>query len=426
MAAATTSMVVVAFVLPLAFLLRDLATQRAVTKAVLESQSLVSVLAAVDPGARPGVVESLRAHTTDEVSVFLPDGTVLGRPAAADAGVAEAMKGHALTRHRDGGREVLAPLVTGQGQTLVVRVTASKERLRRGVGQAWLLLAVVAITLVVIAVAVADRLARSILGPVEGLADTARQLESGHLDARAAPGGPPEVASVAHALNGLAQRILDLIAAERESLADLSHRLRTPLTALRLEADTLPDPVAAERMGSAVDGLATAVDNLIGLVRQGATNGGEPTDVASVVADRAAFWSTLAEDQGRYVTLDIESGLPPVPVASANLADALDAVLGNVFAHTPEGTGFRIELRGAGDEVQVLVDDMGPGFVHDDVLQRGVSRAGSTGLGLDICRRVAASAGGTVQLGRSAFGGGRVEIRLPVAFDHLTTFPKSR
>src|SRR3954451_9738183 len=91
LAAATTSMVVIAFVLPLAFLLRDLATQRAVTKAVLESQSLVSVLAVVDPATRPGVVESLRAHTSDEVSVFLPDGAVLGQPARADAAVAEAM-----------------------------------------------------------------------------------------------------------------------------------------------------------------------------------------------------------------------------------------------------------------------------------------------------------------------------------------------
>src|SRR3954468_2072909 len=115
MAAATTSMVVIAFVLPLAFLLRDLATQRAVTKAVLESQSLVSVLAAVDSAARPSVVASLRAHTADEVSVFLPDGTVLGQPARADAAVAEAMRGRASTRHRDGGREVLAPLVTGDG-----------------------------------------------------------------------------------------------------------------------------------------------------------------------------------------------------------------------------------------------------------------------------------------------------------------------
>jgi signal transduction histidine kinase len=426
MAAATTSMVVVAFVLPLAFLLRDLATQRAVTKAVLESQSLVSVLAAVDSGARPGVVESLRAHTTDEVSVFLPDGTVLGRPAQADSGVAEAMRGHALTRHRNGGREVLAPLVTGDRQTLVVRVTASKASLRHGVGQAWLLLAIVAFALVIIAVVVADRLARSMLRPVEGLVRTAKQLESGQLDARASPGGPPEVAAVAHALNGLAQRILDLIADERESLADLSHRLRTPLTALRLEADTLPDPVAAERMGSAVDGLADAVDDLIGRARQGTTSAGEPTDVAVVVADRAEFWSTLAEDQGRYVGLAVESGLPPVFVAPANLADALDAVLGNVFAHTPEGTGFRIELHGLGDQVQILVDDMGPGFAHDDVLERGVSRAGSTGLGLDICRRVAASAGGTVRLDRSAFGGGRVEIRFPAAVDRLTTFPKSR
>src|SRR5438477_8133965 len=107
MAAATTSMVVLAFVVPLGLLVRDMASERAMSKATLEAQSLVSVLTAVDPAARAGVVTAFRQHTSDRVSVFLPDGSVLGDAAPIDTGVTDAMRGRAFTRDRDGNREVL-------------------------------------------------------------------------------------------------------------------------------------------------------------------------------------------------------------------------------------------------------------------------------------------------------------------------------
>src|SRR5205085_4402844 len=110
--------------------------------------------------------------------------------------VGAAMRGKAYTRDRDGTREVLSPLVTGTGDALVVRVAVPRDRLRSGVTHAWELLAAVALALVIIALVLADRLARAIVPPIGALAATARRLESGDLEARAAPDGPPEVEEV--------------------------------------------------------------------------------------------------------------------------------------------------------------------------------------------------------------------------------------
>lgn len=110
---------------------------------------------------------------------------------------------------------------------------------------------------------------------------------------------------------------------------------------------------------------------------------------------RRGCWTVLAEDTGRAVTLDVAvTGPMPVGVAADELAAALDALLGNVFAHTPDGTAFAVTLtaRIGGGATLTLADD-GPGLAADQV-RRGASSGGSTGLGLDIARRVAQSSGG--------------------------------
>ncbi len=64
-----------------------------------------------------------------------------------------------------------------------------------------------------------------------------------------------------------------------------------------------------------------------------------------------AFWSVLAEDTGRTVELDLAPGPLPVAVPADELAAAVDALLGNVFAHTPDGTAFAVRLAPGGDHV---------------------------------------------------------------------------
>nr|MDT0665733.1 HAMP domain-containing sensor histidine kinase [Micromonospora sp. DSM 115978] len=188
----------------------------------------------------------------------------------------------------------------------------------------------------------------------------------------------------------------------------------TPLTALRLEAESLADPAEAERLTGGVDGLERAVSALIRQARwRSDTDHDAQCDAAEVVRSRVAFWSVLAEDTGRDLTTDLASGPLLVRLPADELSAAVDALLGNVFAHTPDGTGFAVTVAptvgGAG--ATVVVSDDGPGLAGNE-LGRGVSDGGSTGLGLDIARQAEAASGGTVELGASGTGGARILLRL--------------
>ncbi|BAL89252.1 putative two-component system sensor kinase [Actinoplanes missouriensis 431] len=406
--AGTTVLVLLAFLVPLAVLVRDFAEDRALSRAGDAVQTIVPLV---------GDVGGLRRAVTAQavpVTVFLPDGSALGAPAAPTPAVRlAAARGRALTVTTDEGRELVVPVVSG-GRTTVVRTLVTDEALTHGVTRAWLTLAGLGLALVLLGLLVADRLARSITRPITELSSVSHRLANAELSARAAPSGPRELREVAGALNHLAGRIQELLTAEREQLADLSHRLRTPLTALRLEAESLRDPEEAARVAAATDQLARAVTAVIQQARRPPVAAAS-CDAAAVVRDRVAFWAVLAEDTGRALTQSVPAAEVPVGVAADDLGAALDALLGNVFAHTPEGTGFAVTLEarpegGAAGGAVLTVADAGPGFA-ESAARRGVSEGGSTGLGLDIARRVAVS----FEVGVAAEGGAEVRLGLPGA-----------
>ncbi|MFC7588678.1 sensor histidine kinase [Nonomuraea antimicrobica] len=348
------------------------------------------------------------------VTVFLPDESpdrnTVGAPAARSDAVRLAATGRSVTAAVPGGREVLVSAQSPDG-TAVIRVFVPDGELTKGVREAWLALLVLGLGLVVLGIVLADRLALAVTRPVDGLARVSHRLAGGDLTARAEPGGPPEVRSVALALNQLAGRIDELLVAERESVADLSHRLRTPLTGLRLDAESLRDPEEAARVQARVDALERAVSAVITEARR-RTAGRDSCDAAAVVRERVRFWSVLAEDQGREVTVSLPDGPLPVAVGAEELAACVDALLGNVFAHTPEGVAMSVRLRARPPGALLAVQDAGPGF-EPALLGRGSSGGGSTGLGLDIARRTAeSSGGGGLTVSRPAGGGARVEVLL--------------
>jgi signal transduction histidine kinase len=202
---------------------------------------------------------------------------------------------------------------------------------------------------------------------------------------------------------------------ERETAADLSHRLRTPLTGARLNADALPDSDRKHQLVAQLDDIERVVDHVIDEIRRPDRQArGAVTDLDKVVAERVAFWEPLAADEGRK--LDASHNRSPALVGSpeADLAAALDALIGNVFAHTQPGTGLAVSVhRSNGPYVDVVVEDAGDGFTDDlSVADRGRSGTDSTGLGLDIARRTAVAAGGELLLRSSALGGAEVTMRL--------------
>jgi signal transduction histidine kinase len=412
--AATTSLVLVAFLVPLALLVRSVAADRAVSSATLRAQSLSPLVATAERGPLELSVQQLNATGGQPISVFLPDGTVIGVPAAVSPGVELARRGNSVTVNAPGGREILVSVQGAPGGTAVVRTYVSDAELRRGVGRAWLILGMLGLALLLVGLLVADRLAGALVRPIGALAAVSHRLARGELTARTRPGGPPEVRAVGLALNHLAGRIRGLLDQERERVADLSHRLRTPLTALRLETESLRDPDEAARIAARVDVVERAVTQAIQDARRPGRGGG--SDAAAVVGKQVEFWSVLAEDQGRRVDVDIAAGPVPVRPGREEFAACVDALLGNVFAHTPDGTAFAVRLTARPDGgARLVVADEGPGFGDADPLPRGSSGSGSTGLGLDIARRVAESSGGTLTLGTSPSGGAQVEVELGAA-----------
>jgi signal transduction histidine kinase len=407
--AATTTLVLVAFLAPLALLVRSVAEDRAVNRAAEAAQSLVPLVATADRAT----VGQAAAASAYPVTVFFADGTQVGAPAARTPAVRLAATGRSLTAVTGQGREIVVAVQGLPGGTAVVRTAVPESALRRGVGRAWLLLTALGVLLVAVGLVVADRLARSVVRPIAALSAVSHRLAGGDLSARANPAGPPEVRDVAVALNHLAGRIRELLQQERETVADLSHRLRTPLTALRLEAEALPDPEQAQRVADRVHAVERTVTALIRHARRRAEPGAGRCDAAAVLRDRVAFWSVLAEDTGRAVTVAIPAGPAPVAVAEEELAAAVDAVLGNVFAHTPDGVGFAVRLDPRPDGgADVTVADEGPGLPAGvaDPSGRGVSGGASTGLGLDIARRAAEASGGELRLGEGP--GTRVVLSL--------------
>jgi signal transduction histidine kinase len=200
-------------------------------------------------------------------------------------------------------------------------------------------------------------------------------------------------------------------------MADLSHRLRTPLTALRLEAERVRAAGAGQRLGEAVEAMERQVDHIIHTARRPQQPLVEPEpqlcDAAEVVRERMSFWAAVAEDQSRPVRVNGAEAHLPVPLGRSELAAALDALLGNVFRYTPQGTAFEVSVGRTGRYVALRVDDSGPGIGDPDrALRRGASDRGSTGLGLDIVRRAAIAGHGAVTVDRTASGGTSVVVLL--------------
>ncbi len=421
--AATTSAVILAFVIPLCLLVRTMAEDRGMAAADQEARNVAVLVSGLRHGPRlRALVDELDQRTPAATSVLTAGGRVLGSPApglATDPDVLRARTGSAFTVVDQGTRRILVPVVTSQG-TDVVRTVVGPDVLHRGVLRAWTSIVLLGLLLLLAAVVIADRLGRRVSTPVTDLAGVAHRLREGDLDARATPSGPSEVAELGVAMNLLADRVGELLAAERAAVGDLSHRLRTPLTALRLDSEAVDQAELAARLQGHVGQLQRTVDAIVKDARRPVRHAlNARCDAAAVVRERASFWSALAEDQGRTVSVRVPGQRCAAAVDPGDLRDVVDVLVDNVFAHTPEGTAFAVTLRRVGGRCLVEVVDEGPGFDDPETLPASAEppqeRPGFSGLGLQIVRRTVATYQGEVVLERGPNGGGtRARVWLPV------------
>ena len=416
LAVGTALLVIVLAAVPIVVLLHNHAYAEADQRATAAAQSAADYLSSAprhDPLLAP-YVQRLNGRDDPPVTVLFPDGGSIG-PALPDDVVAKigAVKGPPLVGDHDqdtlhevspayttgvpGGRAVQVFTRTPEGVARAVAVI-DDSKVRATIWTQYGVAAAIALGLLLLAWVAAELTGRRMVRPLQRTALTAIALRDGDMSARAPVEGPDEVAAVAVELNALAARIDELLTQEREAAADLSHRLRTPLTSVRLSVEGLPDSPQREELEAGLDRLERTLTQVIRAARRGVREGVHPRcDAAATTRARVAFWRPLVEDQERRMSIDVPDQPLWVRTTADDLATAIDSLLENVFAHTEEGTGLSVALRPTSYGADLLVVDEGPG-IPPGALARGQSDRGSSGLGLDIARGVAEATGGGLEL----------------------------
>ncbi|MFC4149980.1 HAMP domain-containing sensor histidine kinase [Micromonospora mangrovi] len=408
-------MVAIAFLVPLALLAGQIAHDRAIADARGETAVVIAAVTVTeDRAVLERVVASTPAGAKGRLALHLPGEEPIGVPRAESADLRLVMdSGQPLTAAVRDGVVFLQPSTFAPGRTAVIEVWVPQAELQRGVRPARLSMVVLAAVLVASSTVLADRLAAGPVTAARRLAAAARRIGQHDLQARVEPSGPAELAEVGRTFNFMAEQLHALVMAERERAADLSHRLRTPMTALRLDAESLASGTLQQRLVEGIDAIEAEVDAIITAARSPRTHSSSDScDLAEVVIDRLSFWALPAEHQQRRWQVRGGRSPLPVPVARVDLVSAVDAVLGNIFRHTQPGTPFRVTITATA----VVVEDGGPGIADvNQAMRRGVSGAASSGLGLDIVHRMCTHAGGRLEIGKSReLGGARIVLTFPL------------
>ncbi|MDQ0993453.1 HAMP domain-containing sensor histidine kinase [Streptomyces sp. V3I7] len=336
-------------------------------------------------------------------------------------------------------RLVVASPVIRDGDVVAVVVTDSptgpmRSRTLRG----WVLIGAGEFAAMLLAVGAALRLTSWVLRPVRVLDATTHAIASGRLKSRvAAAGGPPELRRLAQAFNEMADNVEDVLEQQRAFVADASHQLRNPLSALllRIELLALELPEGNEEIASVrTEGkrLAQVLDDLLDLaLAEHAEADLRVTDIGQLAAERVAAWSAAAEAKGVRLTGDC-----PATTAWADpitLSSALDAVIDNALKFTPEGGTVAVTVSSRGDSSTVQVTDTGSGLTDEELGRVGDRfwRSGhhqnikGSGLGLSITRALLAASGGSITFGPHEPRGLTVTLAVPRAASTAPSAPRA-
>ncbi|MGA2527951.1 MAG: HAMP domain-containing sensor histidine kinase [Acidimicrobiales bacterium] len=371
-----------------------------------------------DPRTKPIIIAAAAGHTSGEEGSNDPDDDFLymALPVAVSAPRA---KDH---------------LSSGHGPDVVLLVAESAAPLHARIRNHWIALALFGIGVLALATAIGTLLARSLTRPLETIEAAVAAVGAGRLSERARVGrAPGELKALGETVDEMADRLEELVHTQRAFLADASHQLRTPLTALRLRLENLEETLEPEQRADLAPALAEAdrlsriVDGLLTLAR--AEGGARPTrevvEVGTTLRDRADAWSALAEERQVALTCDPATGAGE-HVASlralacpGHLEQVLDNLLANALEATHAGGTVSLGAVHVGDHIEVHVIDDGPGMspadrtrAFDRFWRHEGAPSGGTGLGLAIVSQLARMSGGTAWLDAAPNGGVDAVIRL--------------
>ncbi|SDK33365.1 sensor histidine kinase [Streptomyces indicus] len=322
---------------------------------------------------------------------------------------------------------VAAPVVRDGDVIAVVLTDSPTGKMRSEILRGWLLIAVGEAAAMFLAIGAALRLTGWVLRPVRELDATTHDIATGRLKSRVAvAGGPPELRRLARSFNEMADNVEDVLEQQRAFVADASHQLRNPLSALllRIELLALELPEGNEEIASVrTEGkrLAQVLDDLLDLALAEHA-GAEPalTDIGDLVAERVAAWGPLAEDKG--VALRTEGLRAATAWADpVTLSSALDAVIDNALKFTPAGEQVTVTVAANGSTTTVEVADGGPGLTDEELNRIGDrfwrsnrhQNIKGSGLGLSITKALLTSCGGALSYAPNEPHGLKVTVTVP-------------
>lgn len=405
---------------------------------LIVSTGLIALAAVLILGIPLGIVETKRTRSdaaarlereADAVAAAVDDEVEAGRPVTTASIRRLVRPGHAVEVLAPDGRRTVAGtraagdvLTERSGAAQAARVTASEPRAEvdRRVRSVWGLVAALGIGGVAAATGLAALQARRLIRPLDTMAGTSRRLGTGDFSARAGRFGMPEFDVVAEALDVSAERIAELVAREREFSGNVSHQLRTPLTALRLrleEVAELDDRTArraeAELALAEADRLDTTIEALLQHARNPQDQRPVQLDVDQVVREHAQRWQRVLRAADRRLELQLGLAAHRAHSSPAAAGQVLDVLLENALRH---GRGaVRVTTAVAGRYACLAVEDQGPGVPAEagDIFARGTSNLDGSGIGLHLARTLATAHAGQLVLARAAPP--RFELRLRLA-----------
>lgn len=344
------------------------------------------------------------------------------------------------------GAFVFAPVVINDATFAIVGVPSEAPPLSAALRNLGPTLGIVAVGLLVAGTSIAALLIfRPTRRRLQSLQHAAQAIGAGESGARAVESGGDEVSMLAHAFNdmagGLEERTHALVAANesrRQLLADVSHELMTPLSAIRGYVETmtmadlkLDDRTRQRYLGIVADEterLEHIIGDLLDLARVeggGGTWKREPVSVPALFERVLHRHDPLLQNKGITLEASIAHGVAEVTGDPNRLEQALQNLAANAVRHTPEGGRVKLIADRVDAGVRLAVEDSGPGIppehlprIFDRFYKVDVSRTGTpvpsgSGLGLSIVQAIVRRHGGQITAGNGDGGGARFEIVLP-------------
>jgi signal transduction histidine kinase len=295
------------------------------------------------------------------------------------------------------------------------------------------------------ALLIAFLLAQGLSRPLRRIRLAAQRIEQGDLSARVELGGDPEVREVGHALNRLAETLEHEEELRKETVADIAHELRTPVTGILSRIEAAQDGVLAdeaanlEAMHMEALRLARLLDDLAMLAeaeRPGLLIDKRPVDLAKIAEQEVEEWRARFEAKGLQLGVELEqvwvSGDPD------RLSQICANLLSNAARYTEPGGGVHVRVAREANLAVLEVEDTGIGIAPEDLRhiftrfwrgEKSRSRAtGGAGIGLAIVRELVRAHDGRIDVESGLGRGSCFLVLLPEAAaardgEHLATAP---